>query len=93
MNIYLVKRTDNVGYDDFDSFIVAAKTELEALRTHPQDSWSSSGKKIWNSESGNWGEDPCGTWVDSLHELVIKYLGEGREDLEAGVILASFNAG
>jgi len=30
MNIYLVYRTDNVEYDEFDAFVVIAKSEDEA---------------------------------------------------------------
>lgn len=37
MNIYLVERTDSVGYDEYDSFVVVAETEEEALNTTPSD--------------------------------------------------------
>ena len=30
MNLYLIERTDNVDYDEYDSFVVAAYTEFEA---------------------------------------------------------------
>lgn len=30
MNIYLISRTDNVGYDEYDAFVVAAGNEIEA---------------------------------------------------------------
>lgn len=30
MNLYLVSRTDDVGYDQFDAFVVAASNEIEA---------------------------------------------------------------
>ncbi len=33
MNIYLVERTDDVGYDEYDAFVVSAKDENEALVT------------------------------------------------------------
>lgn len=31
MNIYLFKRQDNVDYDEYDSFVVVAENEAEAL--------------------------------------------------------------
>lgn len=30
MNLYLLSRTDQVGYDEYDAFVVAANDELEA---------------------------------------------------------------
>ena len=35
MNIYLVSRTDDWGYDDWDSFVVAASDEETARNTRP----------------------------------------------------------
>lgn len=31
MKIYLVSRTDSVGYDEYDAFVVKAKNKMEAL--------------------------------------------------------------
>lgn len=31
MNIYLVSRTDSIGYDEYDAFVVVANTEEEAV--------------------------------------------------------------
>ncbi len=35
MNLYLVSRTDSVGYDEFDSMVVAAETPSKAVRMKP----------------------------------------------------------
>lgn len=32
MNIYLVSRTDDVDYDEYDSFVVVAENEDDALK-------------------------------------------------------------
>ncbi len=32
MNIYLIERTDNAEYDEFDAFVVAAKSQKAALK-------------------------------------------------------------
>lgn len=34
-SLYLVKRTDNVTWDEYDSFVVCAESEDEARRVHP----------------------------------------------------------
>jgi hypothetical protein len=40
MNIYLVSRTDDIGYDEYDSIVIAAKTAQEACSVHPGgDAW------------------------------------------------------
>jgi len=36
MNLYLLTQTVNNNYDTFDSAVVAAETEKEALRIHPR---------------------------------------------------------
>lgn len=35
MNLYLLERTDDIGYDEFDSIIVAAPTEQAACAIPP----------------------------------------------------------
>ena len=35
MNIYLVSRTDAVGYDEYDSWVVCAENEEDALCSEP----------------------------------------------------------
>ncbi|ANZ48028.1 hypothetical protein ASESINO_4 [Erwinia phage vB_EamM_Asesino] len=35
MNLYLLEREDDVGYDEFDSIVVAAPTEQAARATKP----------------------------------------------------------
>jgi len=35
MNLYLIERTDRVGYDEYDSIVVAAENEEEALEMGP----------------------------------------------------------
>lgn len=31
MNLYLIERTDEVGYDEFDSYVIAADDERQAV--------------------------------------------------------------
>lgn len=92
MNIYKVKRTDAGGYDTFDSMIVAAKGPATALRIHPDDSWGD-GRMVFNEKEGHWNDGNYSSWVNSLDDLIVEYLGEADEKIPGGVILASFNAG
>ena len=40
MNLYLVKRKDRWDWDEFDSMVVAAKDEKEAITVNPRDTLS-----------------------------------------------------
>lgn len=51
MKIYLVSRTDNVDYDQFDSFVVTASTSEEAIEYlnsiyNPDKSYSDWSRKV-----------------------------------------------
>lgn len=39
MNLYLLERQDDVGYDEFDSIVVAAPTEQAARAIRPRGGW------------------------------------------------------
>jgi len=46
MNLYLVSRTDQVGYDEYDAFVVAARDPIDAKlflaqKYKPDDGYSS----------------------------------------------------
>lgn len=47
MNLYLLERTDDVGYDEFDSIVVAAPTEQAACAIRPRGGWTDTG---WNED-------------------------------------------
>jgi len=82
MNIYLVSQDENTGYDTYDSFICYADTEEEAQNMLP-------------SVYGDW-ENPFGTWCSSPDKASVTFLGTDLgidPDINAGVILTSFNAG
>ena len=43
MHLFLVKRTDDLGYDEYDSMIVAARNENEARAMEPAEwGWGAS---------------------------------------------------
>ena len=53
MTLYLLSQKNNRGYDTYDSFVVAALDEEEAIFTHPSDCVDYG----WNPEKGYWEGD------------------------------------
>jgi hypothetical protein len=80
MNLYLLSTSVNDRPRAFSRAVVAARTEEDARRTHPD-----------GSSTVLQQEDYFGTWV-SLSKVQVEYLGEARSGTQAGVILASFIA-
>lgn len=39
MNLYILERTDNVDYDEFDSIVVAAPDKTAACAIRPKGGW------------------------------------------------------
>lgn len=79
LNLYLISRNGPFEYDMYDDAVVAAKNETEARNIHPRGIQEK--------------DDPIfSTWVKP--DLVtVKLIGVAAENIEAGVICASFNAG
>lgn len=84
LRLYLLNDPSNIGYDEFDSAVVAACNEAEARKIHPD------GKSTWDDEKEIWG-DGWSTWLH-FENVECKYLGEAAEGIEKGVICSSFNA-
>lgn len=82
--LYLVCSTSKCltgrGYDTYDSFIVCCKTEDEARRTHPSGTHRGSDDRTWVRE-------------EELNLLDVECIGNANDNIEVGVVLASFNAG
>ena len=99
MNLYLVTGTVS-GYDTYEAFVCAAPDAEAARRMHP------GGVVEWNDDSGKWENPACGTcrhraerstvrdWDPSIDTVTVSLIGKAAyKATEAGVILASFNAG
>ncbi len=82
MNIYLISQKEIVGWDTFDSAVVAALTAKKARETHPSE--SSMGNP-WKTRY------PC--WATIPKKVTAKLIGKAKHNTEAGIICASFNAG
>ncbi len=78
MNLYYVQRLERIGYDTYDSMVVAAESEADARKTHP---------------GGDPVEDPYRLWTAAIDRLQVRLIGTAAEDVKAGVICSSFNAG
>ena len=77
MKIYKVYRTDRINWDEYDSFVVYAKSPKEAL-------------EILNNEYDP--NHPYSDWP-SHKTVKVKYLGIAKPGAKAGEILGSYNAG
>jgi len=86
MKLWLLTQRDNNGYDTYDSCIVAAETELDAKNIGPvnyrdEPEWDEHGKAT----------DKYSAWARSRDRVTAECIG--TTEREAGLILASFNAG
>jgi len=80
MNLWKISQTVNTSWDTFDSAVVAAETEDEAVRMHPGD--------------GDISEDKgFETWTTKPVDVTCVYLGIAKDNTPKGVICASYNAG
>jgi hypothetical protein len=101
MNLYLISQTVNVGYDTYDSAVVAAEDFVAASLTHPGPwffecvdmpsrwiiyQWDG---KRWEDQDHQEAYDDWATPAD----VKVEFIGTARADLQSGVICASFNAG
>lgn len=92
--LWLIRQTKNLGYDTYDSAVVAAPDEKTAKHTHPSEY-----KKYYLDFDG-WGQllfdgtivrSSDNSWVHP-RDVIVEYLGETDREI-SGVILTSFNAG
>lgn len=81
MKLWILTNNTVIGYDTYDSCIVAAETEQEARMFHPDGT-----KASFNPNTVDY------SWCKRLEDVQVEYLGATDRDI-SGVILASFNAG
>jgi hypothetical protein len=81
MKLWLLSQDENNNYDTYDSIIVAAKTEADAIKIHPygKDGWSSFAE--WN------------VWSSKPENVTATLIGTAVKGTKEGVILGSFKAG
>lgn len=81
MNLYLLTQDVNMGWDTYDSAIVCAESEEEAVKIHPNG-------EIWGTVY-QWDY----AWAENPSLVKCRKIGVADESIEKGVVLASFNAG
>jgi len=77
VNLYKISQTDNDDWDTYDSAIVCAASEDDARQINPGGRWNSS----------------LDGWCKSPDLVTVELLGTANDDIPAGVVLSSFNAG
>lgn len=86
--LYLVKRTDKVTWDEYDSFVVCAESEDEARRVDPSGKlFFKDGMSEESREYFKW------FWTDKIETLEVTCIGLASASLKnRQVICSSFNA-
>lgn len=77
MNLYFVWQDENNDYDTYDSFVICAENEEEAKNTHPD------GGENWRRS----------TWASCPEKVKCELIGKASDNVEKGIVIASFNAG
>lgn len=97
MNIYLLEQDLNNGYDTYDSCVVVALNETDARNTYPSPyvTHIKDGKWMGTDKAGGEYEQGADEWVQysQIDQIKVTLIGVANEDVGAGVICASFNAG
>lgn len=102
--LFLISQSVNNGYDTYDSAVVVAKSERDALMIHPSSFVTHSRNDKWmgtyteGPRAGQEYEQDYYSWVpfkDAISGAVeVKCLGVADNSLNEGdVVCASFNAG
>ena len=81
MKVYLLEQNAVVGYDTYDSAVVAATSSKEARNIHPMG---------YNVKDEDTWETDC--WC-TPSKVKVTYLGKAKNTLKKGMICTSFNAG
>ena len=95
MNIYKLSQTINDDYETFDSCVVIAENEEEAIKIHPngRQNWDTRGQVIEDSyckyENFN-----INDWAE-MEDIKVELIGIADKslDTEIKVVCSSFNAG
>jgi len=97
MKLWLITQSETLGYDTYDSAVVAALDEDAARRISP------CGFREWDDERGAWmfrfsdgtkrPEENHHSWAQHIDNVSVECIGEATDKIKAGLILASFNAG
>lgn len=74
MKLYLISRTDRVGYDEHDSFVVAAESEENALSYSP---YGDTDYSTWTSRRDNLVVECIGESNSPVEKVIIASFNAG----------------
>lgn len=80
MKLYYLSQNDNNNYDTYDSIVVCAESEEDAMTIDPY------GEPYVEDQEHY-------SWAKKATSISCKEIGEANDEQERGVIIASFNAG
>lgn len=87
--LYLLTQNQNNDWDTYDAMIVAAESEEEARKIHPdRNIFDNDDEKAWKFY-----KDSYSTWANNSDHVKVKLLGMAHSGVEKGIILKSFGAG
>ena len=97
MYLWKVWQDEQSGWDTYDSMVVAAKTEDEARKIFPNEGceirWSETlNSWVWPINN-NIERYDSSAWAADIENVKVKKIGTAEQNVKAGVIIASFNAG
>jgi len=82
MNLYLLSQTANSGYDTYSNLVVCAESAADAKSIAPDGS----------ENNGDVENDNLWAWTTPEH-ICVELIGEAKDNLKRGVILAIFHEG
>ena len=91
MNLWLISRTDEGGWDTYDSAVVVAESADAAAKTYPDPDASI----VWGEGGWQYGDGrqvTTGAWVFPS-KVAVKLLGTAAAGMKPGAVVGSFNAG
>lgn len=94
MKLFKISQNKNNRYDTYDSAVVCAENEEDAKTIHPDGKANdaSTDPAIYRRGRSFDSPDFIDDWT-GLSDIEVEYIGEAKEGLERGVVVASFNAG
>ncbi len=93
MNIYLLSQSEKHGYDTYNCCVVAAESEEEARKIHPDSDAAPIICKDGNFAYEDGSRFGCHSWASCVQNVQCKLLGTGVAGLVKGVVNANFRSG
>lgn len=93
LNLYLLTQDENNGYDTYDSLVVAAYSQEEAIQIHPSKAYCDicDGYQRFDVKCNLWDSR---SWASSPDKVNCKLVGIATEDIKPNsIVCSSFNAG